>query len=136
VPEDNEKVVERFYRELWNRWDLSVAHEILVEGLRFRGTLGSTLEGREAFKGYVGTVRRAFPDWHNRIDEVISCCAGRVVMRMTWCGTHEGELAGMGPTGARVEYAGAAIFRTSAGRIEEAWVVGDTQELWRALGKL
>jgi hypothetical protein len=42
---------------------------------------------------------------------------------------------GVEPTGARVEYVGAAIFRISAGRIEEAWVVGDTQELWRALGK-
>jgi predicted ester cyclase len=97
--------------------------------------LGPTLEGREAFKGYVETVRHAFPDWHNRIDEVIAC-GDRVVTRMTWSGTHEGALAGVESTGARVEYVGAAIFRISAGRIEEAWVVGDTQELWRALGKL
>ena len=57
-----EKVIERFYHELWNRWNLDVADEILAEDVRFRGTLGSTLEGREAFKGYVETVRRAFPD--------------------------------------------------------------------------
>jgi steroid delta-isomerase-like uncharacterized protein len=135
VLEGNEVIVERFYRELWNSWDLSVADEILSEDLRFRGTLGSTLEGREAFKAYVETVRRAFPDWHNRIDEVIAC-GDRVITRMTWSGTHEGVLAGVEPTGARVEYVGAAIFRISVGRIEEAWVVGDTQELWRALGKL
>ena len=135
MPGGNEEIVERFYRELWNNWDLDVADEILAEELRFRGTLGSMLEGREAFKGYVETVRRAFPDWHNRIDEAITC-GNRVVMRMTWSGTHEGALAGVEPTGAKVEYVGAAIFRISAGRIEEAWVVGDTQELWRALGKL
>jgi steroid delta-isomerase-like uncharacterized protein len=135
VPEGNEGIVERFYRELWNSWDLDVADEILAEDLRFRGTLGSTLEGREAFKGYVETMRRAFPDWHNRIEEAIAC-GNRVVTRMTWSGTHEGALAGVEPTGARVEYVGAAIFRISAGKIEEAWVVGDTQELWRALGKL
>jgi steroid delta-isomerase-like uncharacterized protein len=135
VPGGNEEIVERFYHELWNNWGLDVADEILAEDLRFRGTLGSTLEGREAFKGYLETVRRAFPDWHNRIDEVITC-GNRVVTRMTWCGTHEGVLAGVEPTGAKVEYVGAAIFRISAGKIEEAWVVGDTQELWRALGKL
>ena len=135
MPEGNEGIVERFYRELWYDWDLDVADEILAEDLRFRGTLGSTLEGREAFKGYVETVRRAFPDWHNRIDEVITC-GDRVVTRTTWSGTHEGALAGVEPTGARVEYVGAAIFRISAGKIEEGWVVGDTQELWRALGKL
>jgi hypothetical protein len=42
-----------------------VADEILVENIRLRdGTLGSTLEGREAFKGYVETIREAFPGWH------------------------------------------------------------------------
>ena len=131
----NRKTVERFYHELWNGWNLSVADEILVEDVRFRGTLGSTLEGREAFKDYVETVRKAFPDWHNRIDEIISC-GERVVTRMTWSGTHEGNLRDVEPTGARVEYVGAAIFRLSEGKIVEAWVVGDTQELWRALGKL
>ena len=55
---------------------------------------------------------------------------------MTWSGTHEGKLRDMEPTGAPVEYVGAAIFRLHEGRITEAWVVGDTQELWRALGKL
>ena len=135
MPEGNEKIVERFYRELWNNWDLDVAEEVLAEDFVFRGTLGSTLEGREAFKGYAEKVRAAFPTWHNRIDETISC-GDRVVTRMTWSGTHEGELQGVKATGARVEYVGAAIFRLSGGRIEEAWVVGDTQELWRALGKL
>lgn len=131
----NERIVGRFYHELWNAWGLSVADEILAEGVRFRGSLGATLEGREAFKGYVQAVRAAFPDWHNRIDETISC-GDRVVARMTWSGTHEGKLRDVEPTGARVEYVGAAIFRLHEGRITEAWVVGDTQELWRALGKL
>jgi predicted ester cyclase len=80
-------------------------------------------------------VRRAFPDWHNRIDETISC-GSRVVTRMTWSGTHEGKLMDIEPTGARVEYVGAAIFRVADGRIREAWVVGNTQELWWALSML
>jgi len=87
----NEAVIERFYHGLWNRWDLTVADEIISGGVRFRGSLGSTLEGRENFKGYVETVRAAFPDWHDRIDEMISC-GNRVVTRMTWSGTHRGRL--------------------------------------------
>ena len=123
----NEAVIERFYHELWNRWNLTVADEIVSEDVRFRGSLGSTLEGRESFKGYVETVRAAFPDWHNRIDEMISCGDG-VVARMTWSGTHRGRLQDVEPTGERVEYVGVAIFRLEGGRIEEVWVVGDTQE--------
>jgi predicted ester cyclase len=55
---------------------------------------------------------------------------------MTWSGTHRGALGSIEPTNAYVEYTGAAFFRLGNGLIEEAWVVGDTQELWRALGVL
>jgi predicted chitinase len=41
---------------------MTVADEIISDGVRFRGSLGSTLEGRENFKGYVETMRAAFPD--------------------------------------------------------------------------
>jgi steroid delta-isomerase-like uncharacterized protein len=126
-------LVRRFYEELWNRWDLAVADQILAPDLRFRGTLGNELRGRDAFKGYVDEVRAAFPDWHNQIDELIEA-GDRVVTRMTWSGTHEGELRGMAPTGKRVSYAGAGFFTVEDGLITVAWIVGDTDELWRALG--
>ena len=82
---------------------------------------------------YVEAVRGAFPDWRNRIDEILAV-EDRVVARMTWSGTHRGRLGEIEPTGAHVEYCGAAFFRLAAGAIEEAWVVGDTHALWRALG--
>jgi SnoaL-like polyketide cyclase len=63
VGETHRAVIERFYDEVWNEWDLAVADEIVSENVRFRGSLGSTLEGLEAFKDYVRTVRTAFPDW-------------------------------------------------------------------------
>lgn len=131
----NEAVIERFYEELWDRWDLGVADEIVSENISFRGSLGSTLEGREAFRDYVRTVRAVFPDWCNRVDEVI-VSGDKVVTRMTWSGTHRGELLGIEATGRRVEYVGVAIFRVTSGKIEDGWVIGDTQELWRALGRL
>jgi steroid delta-isomerase-like uncharacterized protein len=131
----NEAVVRRFYEELWNKWRVDVAAEIVAVDVRFRGSLGSDLIGSEQLLEYVERVRSAFPDWHNRIDEIISS-GNRVVTRMTWTGTHRGPLGEVAPTGAHVEYCGAALFRLADGLIEEAWVVGDTQELWRALGKL
>jgi steroid delta-isomerase-like uncharacterized protein len=131
----NASVVRRFYEELWNEWRLDVAVEIVAADVRFRGSLGSVLVGREELLRYVERVRAAFPDWHNRIDEILTA-EERVVTRMTWSGTHRGSLGEIEPTGAHVEYCGAAFFRLSGGVIEEAWVVGDTQELWRALGKL
>jgi C-1 hydroxylase len=129
----NLMLVRRFYEELWNGRRLDVAGEIVAEAVRFRGTLGTVCDGRDEFKRYAEDTLAAFPDWHNRIDEIFAV-GDRVIARMTWSGTHRGALAGIPPTGARVEYAGAAFFRLAGGLIEEAWVVGDTQELWRALG--
>lgn len=133
--EANRTVIRRFYDELWNRWDLAVAEEIIAPDVRFRGSLGTTLRGIDPFKRYVEQVRTAFPDWRSRIDELIAE-RDKVVARMTWSGTHSGSLFGIAPTGSPVTYVGAAIFRLHDGRIQDAWIVGDTQEARRALGAL
>lgn len=128
----NEAVVRRFYEELWNGWRIEVAEELVSEAVEFRGSLGTEAHCREAFEAYVETVRRAFPDWHNQIDELIAS-GDRVATRMTWTGTHRGLLDDVEPTGLRVEYCGAAFFRLKSGVIERAWVVGDTEALWRRI---
>jgi predicted ester cyclase len=110
-----------------------VADEIVARDVRFRGSLGTSLTGIDGFKGYVEQVRAAFPDWHNQVHDLIAEGDG-IVARITCSGTHEGELFGVAPTSRRVTYAAIAIFRLHDGRIGDAWVVGDTQEVWRALG--
>jgi predicted ester cyclase len=78
-------------------------------------------------------VRTAFPDLHARIDELIGADEV-IVARLTWRATHAGELFGIPATGRRFEYVGVGIFHLQSGKIQDAWIVGDTQELWRALG--
>jgi steroid delta-isomerase-like uncharacterized protein len=131
----NGQLVERFYRDLWNSWQIDLVDELVTTDFRFRGSLGTTLTGHEDFKEYLEMIRGAFPDWHNEIDELIQC-GDTVVARLTWTGTHRGTLGVVEATGARVRYVGAAFFRFQQQRIQEAWVVGDTQELWKALGRL
>jgi steroid delta-isomerase-like uncharacterized protein len=132
-PPSATELVRRFYDELWNRWRLDVADEILAEDVAFRGTLGSQLTGRDAFKNYVALVRMAFPDWFNQIDEMVDS-GNRVVTRMTWTGTHLGRLGHVEPTGRTVTYPGAGFFTITGGVIARAWIVGDTARLWTTLG--
>ena len=54
--------------------------------------------------------------------------------RVTYTGTHQGELFGIGTTGRRVSYEGVALFRIAEGRVAEGWVLGDVHELVRQLG--
>ena len=72
------------------------------------------------------TIRDAFPDFHNQIEEIIAA-DDRAVARLTYRGTHQGALLGRAPTGRRVEYAGVALFTMTSGRISKVWVLGD---LW------
>jgi steroid delta-isomerase-like uncharacterized protein len=127
-------LVRRFYDELWNQWRLDVADEILAADLRFRGTLDE-LAGRDAFKAYAASIRAAFPDWHNQVDELFDL-ETRVITRMTWSGTHRGPWRGIAPTGRRVVYPGAAFFTIEDGRIRAAWIVGDTSSVWAAMERV
>jgi steroid delta-isomerase-like uncharacterized protein len=125
-------LVRRYYEALWNRWDLDLADELIAESVVFRGSLGISVQGREGFKEYMRAVRAAFPDFHNRIEELIAE-DGRVAARLTYTGTHRGEVLGIAPTGRHVSYAGVALFRIVESRIAEGWVLGDVHGLVQQL---
>ena len=46
---DPQHLVERFYNEVWNQADETVAREILAEDFRFRGSLGPEKFGQDGF---------------------------------------------------------------------------------------
>jgi len=82
---------------------------------------------------YFEQARKAFPDLHAQIDELI-IADNVIVARLTWSATHRGEIFGIPATGRKWSYVGTGIFRLHAGKIQDAWIMGDTQELWRTLG--
>jgi predicted ester cyclase len=90
------------------------------------------VHGLEDFKGYVRSVRAAFPDFHNTIQDLIAE-GDRVVARLTYRGTHGGELFGIAPTGRHVVYTGIAIFRLTGGKIVDGWVLGDALGLMQQM---
>ena len=126
--EENKKIIRRYYDELWNNWDPAVADELIDSEIAFRGSLAVVVQGLEAFKCYVNLVRAAFPDFHNTIEELIAE-GDKVVARLTYTGTHRGELFGIRPAGKRVAYAGVAIYLLQDGKIRNGWVLGDTMGL-------
>lgn len=130
--ESNKDLLRRYYEALWNHWDFALADELIAESVVFRGSLGISVQGREGFKEYMRTVRRAFPDFHNRIEDLIAE-NDRVAARLTYTGTHEGEVLGFAPTGRQVSYAGVALFRLIEDRVAEGWVSGDVHGLAQQL---
>ncbi len=124
----NTRLIETFYDRVWNAWDADCAREILTPDISFRGSLGVETRGHDAFLDYVALIRAAFPDFHNAVDDIVVEGA-RAAARLTYTGTHKGELFGIAGTGRAITYAGAGFFRFNDGRIAEIWILGDRQAL-------
>jgi predicted ester cyclase len=121
-------LVDRFYNEMWNRFDKSLLAEILTPTIRFRGSLGQTKVGYDEFGDYVDFVRAFAPDFHNEVVTTVTE-GNRTFARLLYSGTHRGEILGIAPTGRRFAYAGAALFEVADRRITEVWVLGDIHGL-------
>jgi steroid delta-isomerase-like uncharacterized protein len=118
------ELVHRYYHQLWNSWNFSLVEELLAPEIVFRGSLGFSVEGLPAFLDYMRVVQGAFPDFHNKVEETVAE-SNQVFARLTYRGTHRGELFGVSATGRIVTYAGAALFTIREGKIFTGWVLGD-----------
>jgi steroid delta-isomerase-like uncharacterized protein len=126
--EGNKNLVREFYNTLWNQWRFEAAETLLSEDIMFRGSIGITKKGRSGFIEYAKLIRQAFPDFHNTIEELIAE-GNKVAARLTYRGTHLGEILGRMPTYKPIEYAGVAIFTIEDGKISNVWVLGDLHSL-------
>lgn len=125
-------IVRRFYDDIWNVFDVAPADEIIAPDVVFRGTLEEGSTDREGFKRYVREIQAAFPDFHQRIDEMYTD-GETCIARMYWSATHTNAFRGIQPTGRKFGYPGVGIFRINGGVIRECWVVGDTWGMWKVI---
>ena len=124
--------VETFYNELWNKWNYRLIGEVLAPDIVFYGSLGEQKKGHEGFIQYAEYVRKAFPDFHNTVEELIAE-GDKVAACLTYSGTHRGEIFGIDPTLRPIQYIGTAIFVFRDNLITHAWVLGDRLELLQQL---
>ncbi len=120
---ENEGLARRFFEELWNEGELTVADELIAaEHVHHVG--GQELSGPEGVRGAVTWLRTAFPDLRFEIDDLISD-EDRVALRWTASGTHLGPFEDLQPTGRNVEWKGTDWLRLRGGRIIEVWAFAD-----------
>ena len=122
--EENQTLVRRLYAEVWSNGNLDVADELCSTDIVHHGPGDPTLNGLDAFKGYIAACRTVFPDMCIDVEELISE-GNRVAVRWVLHGTHKGRVPGFdaAPTGKSVGLQGATIYRTSGGRLADAWTI-------------
>lgn len=77
--------------------------------------------------------RTAFPDLYGTIEDLIAE-GDKVVTRITYRGTHQGEFMGIPPTGRPVTMTFTGINRIAGGKIAEGWVNFDALGMMQQLG--
>lgn len=118
------ELVTTFYQRIWNSGDVDRASELLTPDFSFRGSLGTELQGLDAFKDYVRNVRAALANY--RCD-VLACITegNQAFARIRFSGQHVGVFLGYRPTARFVQWEGAALFDFDGQRISRLWVLGD-----------
>ena len=121
--EENKAVVDRYFREVWNEGNLSVADEII--GLRYGARMcGAVMSGPEAVKLFVSTYRETFP---GRRFTILSMRAENDIVEVAWA--HHGATGG----GRRTVLTGLSVYRLAEGKIVEGWAqsdqVGEMQQM-------
>ncbi len=132
--EDNKRIVERFYDQVWERGNVDAAFEIFADEYERHDLRPSAAApGPEGQRTIAADFRRAFPDMHMTIDLIIAE-GDRVAARWTTSGTHTGPWAGVQPTGKRVSFSGVNIFRLEDGKVVELWNHRDDLGLMDQIG--
>jgi predicted ester cyclase len=117
-------LIGRFYDDMWNRFDKTVFPEILDTSIRFRGSLGQVKTGFDELGDYVDYIQAFSSDFHNEVIDTITE-GDRTFARLTYSGTHQGEIFELTPSNRRFEYTGAVVFTFGPRLIREVWVRGD-----------
>ena len=126
--EQNKAIVRGYMDEILSKGNLAVFDDYFAEEIVFNN---SKLL-KQQLAGMLGLVHDAFPDFCVNVQDQIAE-GDKVVTRVTFRGTHQGEYMGLPATGKQVTYTGIALDRISGGKVVEMWHVSDDLGMLRQL---
>lgn len=108
--EENKAIVRRFI-DAYNKLDFA-------DDLVAPDYVDPELGGREGLKQLMNMFFKAFPDFHETIEDIIAE-GDQVWVRLTYTGTHTGEYLGFAPTGKKITSRAIDMYRIVNGKIVE-----------------
>ena len=132
----NKKVASQLIEEIMNQGNLSLAGDLIAPDFIEHEELPLGMpHGSEGFALMLTMMRSAFPDFKAKMEDMIAE-DDKVVIRMTWTGTQQGEFMGLPPSGKSFSMGVIDIFRMAEGRIVEHWGLTDNMAMMQQLGAM
>ena len=119
----------------WHRGDLDALDEHLDPAYVNRDPSNPEVTDLASYKRWVAAARAAFPDMRITIDDLIAE-DDRVAKLWSFEATHQGEFAGIPPTGQRIAWTGITIYRIQGDRVAECIWRTDALGLLQQLGAI
>jgi steroid delta-isomerase-like uncharacterized protein len=133
--EHNELLIKRYFNEVWNQGKLEVLDEIMSPNyINHSPGTPNPVPGPEGLKPIIAGLRKAFPDLHFTINNLV-ITEQQVAVHCTMQGTHNGDLFGMPATGKKVTVNQMQIERIKQGKITEHWRQSDDLGMLKQLGQ-
>ncbi|HEX2569254.1 MAG TPA: ester cyclase [Polyangia bacterium] len=129
--EKNKALAREVLEKVFNQHDLTAAARYYREDYRQHNP--NVPQGRAGFQQFFGAFMSAFPDLHADVEHLMAE-GDQVVLFIRWTGTHLGDFQGLAPTGRRIEFQTADVFRIVEGLIAEHWDVVANTDMLAALG--
>jgi predicted ester cyclase len=136
---DRKKLLASFVEEVWSQGRIEACDDFVGESYAIRHDPGDLWDGqtlsREGFKERVRISRAPCPD--QRFDIVSMLEDGdAVAIAWTWTATHQGDIGGFAPTGARLTMSGLTVYDFDAqDRIRGHWQLADRLGVFQQLSR-
>jgi len=132
--EQNKTSFRQFVEEVFNKGNVSMVDSLVLPDFIEHEELPPGIPGgREGVKQLANIMRGAFPDYKATINDLVAE-GDKIVCRMTWTGTHQGEFMGIPATGKSVSFGVIDIVRMDGGKFAEHWGLMDNAGLMQQLG--
>jgi steroid delta-isomerase-like uncharacterized protein len=133
VSEENKALVRRGWEQIVNERNPDAIDEVYAPDFVWHEP-DQDIQGSEQARQFTAMYFQAFPDMNVTVEDVIAE-GEKVVTRVTFRGTHQGETEELGPpTERQVELEGITIHRFEGGKIVEEWERYDNLSFMQQLG--
>jgi len=129
---DQKKELARECIDAINDGDAETLRELVADDVVMHGQAGQGARGAESVVP-AAVHNDAFPDSHLEVKEIVAE-GDMVAVRMTFTGTHEGDMGGIPPTGEEIEIRVMSMYRIKDDQLVEGWFVEDDADTLQQLG--
>jgi steroid delta-isomerase-like uncharacterized protein len=132
----NTSLVRRFFDEVCNGRNPAVAAEIFAPEFVYHEPLSVSPGGKgpDAIAQEAARYYQGMSDAQWVVHDVLGSENDTVTVRWTGQGTHDGDLAGIPPTGKRISVEALSLFKVRDGKIVEMWDCWDALALMQQVG--